>query len=125
MFSKREIADSIVKFISNDLLCDITSGQLKFVLCVAKKALHENPDILDGFLDSPIVANVIHEQDGEYDLDIFIKTLKNVLTEYETYSVVIPAIPMFAPKENVIRITANDIDKIMQYLNKDASVVTE
>lgn len=125
MFTKREIADSIVKFISNDLLCDITSGQLKFVLCVAKKALHENPDILDGFLDSPIVANVIHEQDGEYDLDIFIKTLKNVLTEYETYSVVIPAIPMFAPKENIIRITANDIDKIMQYLNKDASVVTE
>lgn len=125
MFTKREIADSIVKFISNDLLCDITSGQLKFVLCVAKKALHENPDILDGFLDSPIVANVIHEQDDEYDLDIFIKTLKNVLTEYETYSVVIPAIPMFAPKENIIRITANDIDKIMQYLNKDASVVTE
>ena len=121
MFTKREIADSIVKFISNDLICDISNGQLKFALCIAKKALHENPDILDSFLESPIVANVIHEQNGEYDLELFTKTLKNVLAEYETYSIVIPAIPMFAPKENIIRITAVDIDKIMSYLNKDTS----
>ena len=54
MYTKKEIADSISKFISNDLMNDVDDKHLKFTLCMAKKALHENPDILDGFLQSHI-----------------------------------------------------------------------
>ena len=32
------------------------------------------------------------------------------------YSIQIPKIPMFAPKENALKITAADVDKIVSYL---------
>ena len=116
MYSKKELADAVVKFINTDLITDIDDKHLKFTLCMAKKALHENPDLLDGFLDSPIVANVIKEHDGMYDIDLFARTMKNVLSEYDSYTIQIPKIPMFAPKDNVLRITASDVDKIISYL---------
>ena len=116
MYTKKELADAIVKFINNDILADIDDRHLKFTLCMSKKALHEDPDLLDGFLYSPIVGSVIKEEDGMYDVDMFARTMKNVLSEYDSYAIQIPKIPMFAPKEHAIKITAADVDKIVSYL---------
>lgn len=123
MYTKKEIADAVVKFIASDLMGDIDDRHLKFTLCMAKKALHENPDLMDVFLKSPIVATVVKEHDGEYDVDLFVKTLKNLLNEYESYSITVPHIPMFAPESYKIKITAADVDKIMSYLKPMDSVV--
>ena len=123
MYTKKEIADAVVKFINTDLMGDIDDRHLKFTLCMAKKALHENPDLMDVFLKSPIVATVVKEHDGEYDVDVFARTLKNLLNEYESYSITVPHIPMFAPESYKIKITASDVDKIMSYLKPMDSVV--
>ena len=123
MYTKKQIADALVKFIHNDLINDIEDKHSKFSLCMAKKALRENPDILDHFLESPVVSSVIKEQDGMYDIDVFAKTLKNVLNEYDSYSITIPKIPMFAPKDCVIKITSADVDKIISYLPNDPVLV--
>ena len=115
MVSKKQIADAIVKFINTDLMNEIDDRQLRFTLCMAKKALHENPDLIDSFFDSPIVSSVVKEEDGMYDVDLFARTMKNVLNDYDSYSITIPKIPMFAPKDNVIKITSADVDKIISY----------
>ena len=122
MHTKKEIAEALIKFINNDLMGDIEDKHLKFSLCMAKKSLRENPDLLDHFLESPMVASVVKEQDGMYDLETFAKTLKNVLNDYDSYSITIPKIPMFAPKESVIKITAEDVDKIISYMGDSVSV---
>lgn len=119
MYSKKQIADALCKFIHNDLISDIDDKHLKFSLTMAKKALRENPDLLDHFLTSPIVSSVVKEQDGMYDVDMFAKTLKNVLNEYESYSIMIPKIPMFAPKDCMVKITSADVDKIISYLSSE------
>lgn len=121
MYSKKEIADSVVKFITNDLMADIDDKHQKFTLCMAKKALHENPDILDGFLESPVIASVVKETDGEYDIEPFARTMKNVLSGYDSYSIALPKIPMFS-KESSIEISADDVDKIMSYLHASDTV---
>ena len=117
MYTKKQIADALIKFINNDLMNEIDDKHLKFSLSMSKKALKENPSVLDKFLHSPVVASVIKESDGMYEVEMFAKTLKNVLSEYETYSVTIPKIPMFAPKDCEIKITASDVDKLISYLN--------
>lgn len=119
MYTKKQIADALAKFIHNDIINDIDDRHLKFSLTMAKKALRENPDLLDNFLASPIVSSVVKEQDGMYDVDVFAKTLKSVLNEYESYPVIIPKIPVFAPKDSVLKITCADVDKIISYLATD------
>ena len=119
MFTKKQIADALIKFINNDLMNDIDDKHLKFSLSMSKRALKENPSVLDNFMDSPLVSSVIRETDGMYDVDMFAKTLKNVLNEYDSYSITVPKVPMFAPKDCVIKITASDVDKITSYLNSE------
>ena len=122
MYTKKEIADAVVKFITNDLMADIDDKHLKFTLCMAKKALYDEPDLVDHFFESPLVASVVKSDGDEYDIDSLTRTMRNVLSGYDSYPIMIPMIPMFAPKDNIVRITAADIDKILGYLPHEEQV---
>ena len=115
MYTKKQIADALIKFIQMDLIESGIDSHSKFSLCMAKKALRENPDLLDHFFDSPIVASVVKEEGESYDLDVLIKTIKGVFAD-DSYSIVLPKIPMFAPKDCIIKVDSADIDKIVSYI---------
>lgn len=115
MYTKRQIADALNKFIQTDLIDSGIDSHSRFSLCMAKKALRENPDLLDHFFNSPIVASVVKEEGDMYDLDVLIKTIKGVFAD-DSYSIVLPKIPMFAPKDCIIKIDASDVDKIISYI---------
>lgn len=117
--SKKQLVNAVAKFIENDLIPDIGDRNMKFVLAMAKDSLKENSDIADAFLKSPLVSTLIPEQDDMYDIGQFSTILKNVLAEYQTYPVVIPKIPLFSPVEKTIKITADDVDKLMKYLSSN------
>ena len=72
---------------------------------------------LTDFFQSPLVANAITHQDDMYNVDVFVKIMKNVISEYGSYSVMIPKIPMFAPKDCMIQVTVADVEKIVEYLS--------
>ena len=120
MYTKKELAEGIGKFINNDLIPSVDNERLRFVLCICKKAMYENPDMLDAFFESPLIASVTKNGEDEdmYDISVLAKSMKSVLSEYESYPIVIPKIPIFAPDRNVVRITSADIDKIIASFSK-------
>ena len=119
MNSKKEIADAVAKFIGDDILPDITDMNSRFALCMARKALSRNPDVIDAFLGSPIVASVIREQDGEYDVEPFAKALKGVLAECGSYRIAVPKIPVFSPCGGAVSVTSDDVDRVLSYLRNE------
>ena len=114
--TKRQLSNALVKFIGEDLIPQVGDRNMKFVLAMAKDSLHENPDLIDDFLKSPMISAVVHEDDDGYDLSHFSVILKKVLTEYQSFPVTIPKIPLFSPSEKVLKITADDVDKLMKYI---------
>lgn len=114
--TKKQIVNGLVKFIEEDLMADIGDRNTKFVLAMAKDSLKENPAFVDIFLQSPMVSSLIVEQDGEYDLTHFSSILKSVLSEYQSFPVTIPKIPLFSPTEKTVKVTGEDIDKLMKYM---------
>lgn len=115
MYSKKQIADALVKFINTDLMDSEIDTHSRFSLCMAKKAIKENPDILDKFFESPIVASIIKVEGDEYDLDALVRTMKSVFADKQ-YSILLPKVPLFAPKDRYLNVTVEDIDKIVSYL---------
>ncbi len=116
MISKKQLVNGITRFIESDLIPQIGDRNTKFVLAMAKDSLKENSDLADTFLESPLVKTLVSEQDGEYDVSHLSSILKSVLSEYQSFSVTIPKIPLFSPTEKVLKITADDIDKLMKYI---------
>ena len=124
MVTKKEIAESVCKFITNELMAEIDNRHTKFALSMAKKSLRENPEILDCFFDSPLVASVVKKDGDSYNVETLAKIMKNILAEYESYSITIPKIPIFSPHESVIEITSADLDKMLSYLHSEESMAS-
>lgn len=116
MISKKRLVNGVIKFIEADLIPNIGDRNMKFVLAMAKDGLKENPDLADDFLLSPMVSTLVAEEDGEYDLTHLSTILKNVLSEYQSFPVTIPKIPLFSPVEKTLKISADDVDKLMKYI---------
>lgn len=114
--TKKQLVNGVVKFIENDLMNDVGDRHMKFVLAMAKDSLKENADLVDSFLKTPMVATLVSETDGEYDLSHFSSILKGVLSDYDSYPVTLPKIPLFSPVEKTLKISAEDIDKLMKYV---------
>jgi hypothetical protein len=123
MISKKQLINGVVKFIETELIPQIGDRNTKFVLSMAKDSLREDNDLADSFLHSPMVSTLVKEEDGEYDVSHFSTILKNVLSEYQSFPVTIPKIPLFSPTEKVLKITAEDVDKLMKYITPNESSV--
>lgn len=122
MVSKKQMAEAIAKFINNDLIQGIEDKQLKFVLCLTKQSLMDNPDVIDRFLDNPMIVSVIYEEDGMYDIKDFVTMIKKVLDEYSSYPISVPKVPLLLSHEKNIRINSADIDKIVSYLHEEETI---
>lgn len=118
MVTKKQIADAIAKFIENDLIENIEDKQLKLVLYMAKHTLKDNPDVLDSFLDNPIIAVIMSDSDEEYNVDNFLYIMKKITEEYSSYPIEIPAIPLLFPKSKLLKINSSDLEKISMYIKK-------
>ena len=116
MTNKKQLVNGVVKFIESDLIPNIGDRNMKFVLAMAKDSLKENPDLADSFLRSPMVSSLVAEEDGEYDLTHLSTILRTVLSEYQSYPITIPKIPLFSPVEKTLKISADDVDKLMKYI---------
>lgn len=116
MITKEQLVNGVAKFIATELIPQVGDRNTKFVLAMAKDSLKENGDLAEDFLHSPMVSSLIKEEDGEYDVSHLFSILKSVLTEYNSFPVTIPKIPLFSPTEKVLKITAEDVDKLMKYI---------
>ena len=114
--NKKQLVTGVVKFIENDLIPNIGDRNMKFVLAMAKDSLKENCDLADSFLRSPMVSSLVNEEDGDYDLTHLSSIMKSVLSEYQSFPVTIPKIPLFSPTEKTLKISVDDVDKLMKYI---------
>lgn len=121
MVSRKLIVNAVSKFITTDLIQGIDDTQVKFALSLVKQNLIDNPSVIDNIFENTFISSVIHEENGMYDIDDFVMILKKVLSEYDSYPITIPKIPLILPSEKTIRIEINDIDKIMSYINSESS----
>lgn len=117
MHTKRQIAESVSKYIKCDLMSGMEDRQLKFTLGLAANALESNPCLVDIFFRNPIVSAVSGKSDDGYDIDSLLLMMRNVLDDSGCYPVVVPKIPLLADSDKTIRITSADIDRIMYYLS--------
>lgn len=118
MVTKKQLVNGIVKFIETDLIPQVGDRNTKFVLAMAKDSLKEDNNLAEKFLHSPMISSVITEENGSYDIGHFSCVLHKILTEYQSFPITIPKIPLFSPEEKTVKITADDLEKVMKYITE-------
>lgn len=109
MATKKQIADGTAGFIETRLLPRTDGKRPRLALRMAEEALRNTPDTADAFLENPLVASVMKEEDGDYDVESLADVLKGALGDGGLCPVSVPGVPLLAPEGAVVHISSEDI----------------
>jgi hypothetical protein len=75
-----------------------------------------SPQAVSKYLDMPVVAAVLQERDGFYDLDMVEAALTKAMEAHGGLELTVPAIPLISPQPKSITFTANDVRSMKRYM---------
>lgn len=119
MITKKQLLTAVVKFIKNEVIPHISDRSMKIVMSAALYTVDAKPDIVNPFFTNPIVAQVLQDQDGEYDTTLIFKILDNIVKEYGGIPVTIPPIKFVTPTETTLTFYSGDVDRLKEYVMKE------
>ena len=123
--TKRHIVEGVTKFIEDTLIPETYDGQTRFVLSMMKDTIKKKPETVDTFLNNPVIASSIEEDDGVYEIGHFVDTMRNILEDCECYPITVPEVPLFSPTTKTVKVTASDFEKLINDIRtSDAYVET-
>lgn len=114
--SKSHIINGLQHYVKKEVLPKIADKSFKMVLSMGVNALAIDNSLLDGILYNPMVAAILKEKDGMFNLDMFEDVIEDTLTEYGSIKLTIPGIPFLSPEEKHMSFTAEDIDKLIAHI---------
>ena len=90
------------------------------ILSAALYTVDSKPDIIDPFLNNPVVAAILHGDSGEYDTTLIFGVLDSLVTEYGGIPVTIPPIKFITSTETTLTFYAADVEVLKAYVTKEA-----
>lgn len=116
MVTKKELLTGVVRFVKGEVIPTVSDKSLKMVLSAALYAIDAKPHIIDPFLSNPVIATILHGEDGKYDTDVVFGILSNLVKEYGGIPITIPPIRFVTSTENTLTFREADVDRLKQYV---------
>ena len=120
MVTKKKLLTAIIKFVKNEVIPHISEKSLKMVLSAAIYTVDSKPDIVDSFLNNPVVAAILQGDSGEYDTTLIFGVLDSLVTEYGGIPVTIPPIKFITSTETTLTFYGADVEVLKAYVTKEA-----
>lgn len=115
--TKNQIIQGVVKYAKGEIIPKV-AGDKPFQMTISTLVamLEMNPAIADSLLTNPMLAAIMNEKDGYYNLDMLEKALKQSMDQYGELQITVPGIPFLSPKEKVMTFTQNDVTRLRDYI---------
>lgn len=114
--TRQQMLNGAAKYIRGEVIPHIPDKSIKVALDVLAGMVEMSPQAISKYLDMPIVAAVLQEQDGFYDLDMIEAALTKAMDSYGGLELTVPAIPLISPQAKSMTFTANDIRALKRYM---------
>lgn len=118
--TKQQIIDGIFAYGDNEIMPHIDVKMVKQIVGAALIAIKIEPNIVNRFMENPIVSSALQEKDGVYDLDFAEKVLCETVKTYGPIEF-IPNIPKFilgGAENKTFRFGEEDIKKLKSFIEK-------
>ena len=115
--TKNQIIQGVVKYAKGEIFPKV-AGDKPFQMTISTLVamLEMNPEIADSLLRNPMVAAIMMEKDGYYNLEMLEKALNQSMSQYGELQITIPGIPFLSPKEKIMTFTQNDVARLREYI---------
>lgn len=114
--TKQQLLTGTANYVRAEMVPHVPDKGFRVVLEALAAMVELNPAALDKYLTGTVLAMVLQEKDGMYDLDLVESALTRAMEAQGGLLVTIPAIPLISPHEKTMNFTANDIRTLKRYI---------
>ena len=114
--TRQQMLNGAARYIRGEVIPHIPDKGVKVAMDVLAGMVELSPQVVNKYLDMPLVAAVLQEQDGFYDLDMVETALTKAMEAYGGLELTVPAIPLISPQPKSMTFTANDIRALKRYM---------
>lgn len=114
--TKQQMLNGAARYIRGEVIPHIPDKGVKVVLETLAAMVEMNPQMINKYLDTPLLAAFLQEEDGFFDLDVAEATLTKAMEAHGGLELTVPAIPLISPHEKSMTFTANDIRALKRYM---------
>lgn len=119
MVTKKELLTGVIRYVKEEVIPHISDRSLKMILSAALYAIDAKPDILDPFLNNPIVSAILQGEDGFYDISTIVGVLNSLVKEYGGIPITIPPVKFITAAETTLTFKEGDIEQLKKYVEKE------
>lgn len=114
--TKQQMLNGAARYIRNEVIPHIPDKGVKVVLEMLAATGEMSPAVFGKYLDGPLVAAILQEKDGLYDLEVAEATLSKAMESSGGLELTVPAIPLISPREKTMTFTSNDVRTLKKYM---------
>lgn len=114
--TRQQMLNGAARYIRGEVIPHIPDKGVKVAMDVLAGMVELSPQVVNKYLDMPLAAAVLQEQDGFYDLDMIEAALTKAMESYGGLELTVPAIPLISPQPKSMTFTANDIRALKRYM---------
>lgn len=114
--SRQQMLNGAAKYIRGEVLPHIPDKGVKVVMETLAAMVEMSPKIINKYLDMPVVAAILQEQDGFFDLDMVEAALVKAIEKHGGLEITVPAIPLISPVPKSMTFSANDVRAMKRYM---------
>ena len=120
--TKQQILNGAAKYIRSEMIPSVTDRGFKVILEALAAILEMRPKVVDSFFANPMLAAIMQDEDGVYDLDIVETALVRAADAHGGLTLTVKPIPLLSPHEKEMTFTGNDIKAIKRYIEHQQGV---
>ena len=114
--TRQQILNGAANYIRDEMIPHVPDKGFRVILETVAAMVQMSPQSLESLFENPMVAAVLQEKDGFYDLDILEAALVKGTETHGGLTVTVPKIPFLSKEEKVLTFSANDIRAMKRYM---------
>ena len=114
--TRQQMLSGAARYIRGEVIPHIPDKGVKVMLEAMAAMVEMSPQTVSKYLDLPLVAAILQEKDGFYDLDMAEAALVKAMEDHGGLELTVPAIPLISPQPKSMTFTANDIRAMKRYM---------
>lgn len=112
--SKIQIVHGVTSFIQEEILPKMGDDRaVQIILSIAAHAAIANNRLVDTVLGNEIIKALLEDDgSGTYEVGGIADAMRAAVSQYGSFPVTIPAIPLISPHEMTLNLNADDVDAL-------------
>ena len=117
---KSQLVKGFLNYIENEVIPQVDDKTTQILASVAVKSVKANPAIADKFLENALVKPLLDENEDGYNIDTLFNAIGESISQYGSFTVTIPAVPLLSPSEKIFSFKQSDFDEIRRRIERSA-----